>query len=129
MTNQHGYNGYARLRKGRVSIPNQIYHITSSTLQRKPVFSSYQLGREVVSAFRREQDAGHLESLAFVIMPDHFHWLVSLRGTRTLSVSVNTVKSWSTRRVNKLTGTSGRLWSPGYFDRAIRKDEDLAAVA
>jgi REP element-mobilizing transposase RayT len=62
-------------------------------------------------------------------MPDHFHWLITINGSRPLSVSVNTVKSWATRRINRLAGFTGRLWSPGFYDRAIRKEEDLGAVA
>ena len=125
----HGHNGYAQLRKGRASIANQIYHVTSSTTDREPVFVDFYLGREVVNALRREHDAGHLESLAFVVMPDHFHWLFSLGESRSLSLAVNTAKSFATRRINALRGTNGRLWSPGFYDRAIRRDEDLVTVA
>ena len=83
----------------------------------------------VIDQLRREDLSGNTDTFAFVVMPDHFHWLITLTGSRPLSVSVNTVKSWSTRRINELAGSTGRLWSPGFFDRAIRKEEDLGAIA
>ena len=98
-------------------------------MDRRPVFAELRLGREVVAAFRREHEAGHLESLAFCVMPDHFHWLIALGSTRTLSVAVNTAKSIATRRINAIRDMKGRLWSLGFYDRAIRRDEDLVAVA
>jgi REP element-mobilizing transposase RayT len=87
------------------------------------------LGRTVVRSLQREDDAGHTQTLAFVVMPDHLHWLVQLTGTRSLSVSVNTVKSFAARSINQIMGRSGRVWQAGYYDHALRDEEDLAAVA
>jgi REP element-mobilizing transposase RayT len=87
------------------------------------------LGRAVVRAIMREDDAGHTITLAFVVMPDHLHWLVQLVGRRSLSVSVNTAKSFAARTINKHIQCAGRIWQKGFYDRAIRRDQDLQAVA
>jgi len=78
---------------------------------------------------RREDDAGHSETLAFVLMPDHLHWLLQLTGDRSLSGCVNTVKSFATRTINGISGRQGRLWQKGFYDRAIRREEDLVGIA
>jgi REP element-mobilizing transposase RayT len=78
---------------------------------------------------KREDDAGYTKTLAFVVMPDHLHWLFQLIGDRSLTTSVNTVKSYSTRRINVIVKRQGRLWQKGFYDRAIRKEEDLVSVA
>ena len=78
---------------------------------------------------RHEDKAQHTTTLAFVVMPDHLHWLVQLNSDRSLSVIVNKVKSQSARHVNMLLRQSGRVWQKGYFDRAIRQEDDIAAVA
>ena len=72
---------------------------------------------------------GYVESLAFVVMPDHFHWLFSLSDSRSLSGCIKNVKSYSARRVNGLLGFRGRVWQAGYYERAIRKEDDLEGVA
>ena len=72
---------------------------------------------------------GYVESLAFVVMPDHFHWLFSLSDSRSLSECIKNVKAFSARRVNDLLGFRRKVWQTGYYERAIRKEEDLEGVA
>ena len=67
--------------------------------------------------------------MAFVIMPDHLHWLVQLTGERSLSASMCAVKSHSARNINAAAGRKGTIWQRGFYDRAIRKDDDLVAIA
>ena len=83
----------------------------------------------VVRALQREDEAGHTKTLAFVVMPDHLHWLVQLTGERSLPVSVSTIKSFSTRSINRTVGRSGPVWQKGFYDHALRDEENLAAVA
>ena len=87
--------GTQRLRRGRFSGQNLIYHITTSTYQRRKVFENFMAGRTVVNALRRAHMFGHADTLAFMVMPDHLHWLMQLTGNKPLSVTVNTVKSLS----------------------------------
>ena len=72
---------------------------------------------------------GCVESLAFVVMPDHFHWLFSLSDSRSLSECIKNVKSYSARRINGISGFRGKVWQTSYYERAIRKEEDLEGVA
>ncbi|MDJ0909232.1 MAG: transposase [Woeseiaceae bacterium] len=124
-----GYRGTRKTRSGRASEPNRIYHVTSTTLHREPVFASFGHGRTLVRALRNQVDQRHVCSLAFVVMPDHFHWLLQLRGSRSLSVIVNAAKSESARRINAVRHLQHQLWQKGFYDRAIRREEDLEDVA
>ncbi|PWE43849.1 transposase [Pseudomonas prosekii] len=117
-----------RLRLGRYAEPNRIYLLTSNTLGRAPVFGNFVLGRLVVAQFRHAQDQGWADSLAWVVMPDHFHWLIELRQG-TLSELMQKTKSLSTRAVNRSSGRRGSLWQQGYHDRALRREEDLVKLA
>ncbi len=121
--------GSKSLRRGRYSEANRIYLVTAVVNERKDVFSDFFAGRIVVSAMRHEDASGHLQSLAYVIMPDHFHWLVQLGETANLSTSVGRVKSMSARIINKRLKRGGRLWQDGFHDHAVRKDEDLVHLA
>ena len=121
--------GHDQLRKGRRSIPNQIYHVSTATRDWQPLFQSFRCGRAVVDCMRHEHDAGHVESLAFVVMPDHFHWLFSLTGSRSLSTSIKNVKAFSARRINAILGSNKAVWQPAFYDRAIRREADLERVA
>ncbi|KPJ87261.1 MAG: transposase [Gammaproteobacteria bacterium SG8_11] len=121
------YNGH-RLRIGRCSESNRIYHLTTTTIHRHPYFSDFQLGRIVVQALRYQHDQGKVHSLAFVIMPDHFHWLVQLGSDTSLAKLMSTVKGWSTTRIQQIV-SSKNIWQRGYFDHALRSDEDMQSVA
>ena len=128
-SNEFTYAESKRLRQGRFSEKNRAYLVTSVTLLRERVFLGLESGRILVAAMRAEQNAGHAQTLAFVVMPDHFHWLLSLAGEQDLSRIVGRVKSRASRLVNRASGREGRLWQDGYHDHAIRAEEDLADVA
>ena len=117
-----------RLRIGRYDEPNRVYLLTSNTLDRIPIFSDFKLGRLVVQQFRIAQHQGLATSLAWVVMPDHFHWLISLEKG-SLADLMRQVKSKSTRMVNAVSGRQGRLWQPGFHDHAVRRDESLEGIA
>jgi putative transposase len=119
----------ADLRRGRVSEPGRIYLLTTVTRDRRPVFADFQLARLTIGVLR-ECDALHLtETLAFVLMPDHLHWLFALRGA-SLTASARRFKSSSSRIVNLASGQTGTpLWQTGFHDHALRREEDLHAIA
>ena len=116
-----------RLRLGRYAEANRIYLLTANTLDRVPVFKDFFLGRLVVDQFRHAQNQGWANSLAWVVMPDHFHWLIELQQG-SLSELMQKTKSLSTRAVNMSTGRRGSLWQQGYHDRALRREADLVQL-
>jgi REP element-mobilizing transposase RayT len=111
------------LRKGRISESGRIYLLTAVTRQRQPVFADWRSGRLLVEQLRSADEAALVISMAWVIMPDHLHWLIQLqRGT--LAELMCRIKSRSSRSIER-----GRLWQRGYYDRALRRDEDLKEAA
>jgi len=117
-----------RLRKGRYSEIDRAYLITAVIDARQPVFANWRLGRLLVAELRRAHEQGSVHSLAWVVMPDHFHWLVQLRADNLSSV-IGAVKSRCARAVNQHTGRQGPLWQTGFHDHAIRDGEDLRPYA
>ena len=115
------------LRRGKSSQSGQIYHVTSATFHRKKLFTDIYLGKCFVKALIKE--ARSADTLAFVLMPDHFHWLVQLNNNTNLSSSVARVKSVSARLINQHLDRKGSVWQSGYYDHAIRKEEDVVHVA
>ncbi|PNU18566.1 transposase [Geothermobacter hydrogeniphilus] len=116
----HGGN----LRKGRVSIPGQTYLVTAVTRGRSKVFTNFDHARTLILTMQRSEREGRVESLAFVIMPDHLHWLFRLQAG-TLAELMKQVKGRSAAG----TGIPGGIWQKGYHDHALRWDEDLVRVA
>jgi REP element-mobilizing transposase RayT len=115
------------LRKGRVSEPGRSYVVTTVTQDRRPLFTDWAAGRVVVDSLRRLHAGGDVTSLAFVVMPDHVHWLFTLASRSTLPFVVQGFKGGSARRLGKRV--AGPVWQRGYYDHALRGDEDLRAQA
>src|SRR5690606_4524674 len=107
-------SGYRALRRNRWSQPGGAYLITTATAHRRPIFTSLAAGRCVVHAFQRAQHLEHASTLAFVVMPDHFHWLLEL-GHIPLSRAVGGVKSSVARQLRKATGMES-VWQKGFHD-------------
>lgn len=121
--------GSHRLRKGRVSLAGQIYLLTMVTQHRRPLFHRYPLARTVVLAMKHRHDARQLHSMAFVLMPDHLHWLVALGDTVPLAKMMASFKGVTAKRINALAGMSGNVWQAGYHDHALRREEDALQAA
>jgi REP-associated tyrosine transposase len=113
---------YSDLRKGRYSAIGITYHITTVTKNRLPLFRDFRLARIVVYQLKALQDEGLAETLSYVLMPDHLHWLMTLQSG-TLSGVVQLLKGRTARAIGS------PIWQPNYHDHAIRKDEDLRALA
>ena len=67
--------------------------------------------------------------LAWVLMPDHVHWLIALGEQYTLDIVVGRLKAISARNVNQACVRAGAVWARAYHDHALRGDENLASVA
>ena len=115
------------LRKGRVSIPHQIYLITTVTHKRQPVFSDWVAERLVIECLK-QTDIDAI-TLCFVIMPDHLHWFIQLETGASLQSLMQRFKSCSGYSLNQYLHTSGRFWQPGYHDHALRPEEDVKKFA
>ena len=116
------------LRRGRYSEHGRVYLVTVVVHKRQPLFSDLYLGRLLVAELKRAHDCGLINSLAWVIMPDHVHWLFELQDSDLPQVMGRT-KSRSTLTINRVRGATGPFWQRGYHDRAVRTEEDLRRIA
>jgi len=117
----HPHGQGHRLRLGRRSEPGGWYHVITRTRDHRPVFADLPAARTLIAVLADENRREHARTLAFVVMPDHLHWLLEL-GDETLPQVVGTVKSVSAHRLGQ------RIWQPGFFDHAIRREEDARTI-
>jgi len=122
-------NGHAALRRGRTQLTGQIYHLTITTRARTPLFCNFEGACAASRAFENQAFLGDATMLAWVLMPDHAHWLLQLGECDSLSVVVSRLKSASGRCANLAMGTQGPVWSRAFHDHALRNDEGVASTA
>jgi len=121
--------GHAALRRGRVSAAQQIYLVTVVTQGRRAFFLDFETA---CAAARCHHDPGCLKDssmLAWVLMPDHAHWLLQLGQADTLAGLVTRLKCGIARSANRALGRAGAVWGRGYHEATLRDDQQMFAAA
>ena len=117
-----------QLNRGRRSVPGQVYVLSTTCHARQRRFLIKASADCVINQFHEMQTQGRVCSLAWVVMPDHIHWMLELKSG-TLPHLARRVKSSSALALNRMSGNVGRVWQAGYFDHAMRDDESLERQA
>lgn len=73
----------------------------------------------VCDNWRRFDGVRH-DLLNWVVMPNHVHLMIRVIAGYPLSGIVNSWKSYSASRINRLLKRSGPVWMADYWDRFIR---------
>jgi len=116
------------LLRGRRSSLGAVYMVTTVTVLRQRWLAPASAAQGVEAVLRDMDAAGWTASLAWVVMPDHLHWLFALQAGGLSSV-VQRAKSCAARSVNAAHARSGAVWQAGFYDRQLRADEDLRTLA
>ncbi len=119
---------YNNLRKGRFSSANQLYFVTVVVRERRAIFSDLYCARILVAILRELENEGLVSWLSWVVMPDHFHGLIQLKSG-DISTVMKLLKGRSASRLNQHLSLAGAFWQPSFFDRALRREEDVKAIA
>jgi RecG-like helicase/REP element-mobilizing transposase RayT len=124
---------YSKRRLPHFEKPWAIYAVTMSTAKRVPLSAD---ARTIILDAWRHFHGVRYELFAFCVMPDHVHALLQPRPKETtdsgeavfwsLGEIMRTLKTFTARDINKLTGRRGSVWEKETFDRYIRSDRDLA---
>jgi len=61
----------------------------------------------------------------FVLMPDHFHLLITPHSNLSLERAVQFVKGGYSFRASKELGFKGEIWQRGFADHLIRDAQDF----
>ena len=117
--------GHQNLRKGRVSLAGQIYFITVCCLQRRPLLRSHAAARAAARTLHQLHADQHVNIHAWVLMPDHLHCLIELGEMQSLPACMGRINSCVAKAINRAIDRKGAVWQGAYFDRALRRDEDV----
>ena len=93
--------------------------MTSSTWGRRSLFQSERLARpflDVLSGYRAQ---GHYLLHEFVLMPEHFHGLISVPPGMTIARAAQLIKGGFSYRAKKELGFQGEIWQRGFSDEYI----------
>lgn len=115
------------MRQGRVSTGGQAYLVTTVVKGRAPIFMDWRAG--CAASRIASSDLRGSRFLAWVVMPDHFHGVLLLGETASLSATLQLFKGRVALTVNRLLGREGALWERAFHDHAMRREEHLERMA
>ena len=112
----------------RYYIPNAIVFITVVTHDRRPYLARKDDLALFWQTLRHIQGIHPYHLLAYVILPEHFHWLLRVQDENgdfsTVMHSVKRNFTLNYKRAHQIT-TSFQLWQPRFWDHMIRDEHDL----
>jgi len=114
----------------RYYVPGRMVFITVVTKNRYPYLDSVPALDLYWATLRRVQDLHPFRLLAYVILPNHFHWLMRSEDPQgNFSRILQSFKRNYTRNYKTERGIEGslRLWQPRFWDHLIRNERDLAS--
>jgi putative transposase len=105
-------------------MPGHCYVVTTVIRDRRPLLSEPALASIVAAEMRRSMAENRATPWAWVVMPDHVHWMLQL-GRASLQETVQAFKSRSARAINLARLTHGSVWQAGYHDRCVGDEHEL----
>ena len=101
---------------------------TAVTANRNPILSADENKQLLLNVIREVKIAHDFSMLGYVILNDHFHFLIKTRDT-DISKIMQSIKLRFTRRYIKQTKTTKEhpvsLWQRRFWDHIIRDENDL----
>jgi putative transposase len=94
------------------------YFITAGTFQKKPLLQSDRMARLLLDVLQHYRTQGKFSLHEFVIMPDHFHLL--LTPSITLERAMQLIKGGFSHRAKKELLFNGEIWQTSFVDRRVR---------
>jgi putative transposase len=116
--------------KGPMTIPYRgttgdgTYFVTSSTFQKKNLLQSDRTARLFIETLLEYRNQHKYMVHEFVVMPDHFHLLIT--PIVTLEKAVQFIKGGFSFRAGKVFQVRGNIWQQSFYDRRVRDAAEYA---
>ncbi len=104
--------------------PGRTYFISSATWERRELFRVPQVAEILVHRILACRDNGAYQLHEFVVMPNHFHLLMTPGETASLEKAVQLIKGGSSHEIHAQMGNQMEIWQVGFHDWTIRDGED-----
>jgi len=105
-------------RPHHINAERAVYFVTAVTKDRFPIFEDHKNAQITMNAINFGRKENWYFLFAYVIMPDHFHLLMTPRK-RKISEIMKGIKGYTARIINERRQWKGSLWEEGYYDYLI----------
>ena len=106
------------------SQPNRTFFVTSVTAGRRALSQSERMAQLLLDVLQTYRSQGRFLLHEFVIMPNHFHVLVTPAAAVSLEKALQFIKGGFSYRARKELGFNSAIWEAGFTNHRIRDWED-----
>ena len=103
----------------------RTFFITAVTWQRRALFKADPLARLFLDTLARYREQGRFQVHEFVLMPDHFHALITPAPDVSLEKAVQLVKGGFSFRVKRELGLTLEIWQEGFTEHRVKGVDDF----
>ena len=106
--------------------PQEIrtFFITSTTKDRRSIFQTERMARLFIDALQDNREKGRFLLHEFVVMPDHFHLLITPAETVPVEKAVQYIKGGFSFRATKELEFKAEIWQESFAERRIKDATD-----
>jgi len=108
---------------------NRTFFVTASSSQRKAIFQSARMQHLFLDVLRHYRREDHFRLHAFVLMPNHFHLLITPTEKSSLEKCLQLIKGGYSFRAKKELGVQGEIWAAGYNENRVRSIDEFNGFA
>jgi|SRR5580704_19551598 putative transposase len=113
--------------RDHTSFGSSTYFVTASTWGHRSLFQTERMANLFLDTVSRYRNDGKYSLHEFVLMPDHFHLLLTPSPGVTLERAMQLIKGGFSYRVGKDLGLNMEIWERGYVDHRIRNRTDFVS--
>jgi putative transposase len=111
----------------RLDLAGHTYALTCCTRARQRFLAIPQLAEALVGLLAEARDRGDLLLHGYVVMPDHYHVVLTLAEGVLVTDVTRRAHSAFARRAKREFGLTDRVWQRRFYDHVVRGDEDWYA--
>ncbi len=104
----------------------RTFFITTIAHDRRPIFKSEVLAELFLKVLFSYRDADKFQVHEFVLMPDHFHAILTPNALISLEKSVQFIKGGYSYRAKKEANCSLEIWQRSFTEHCIHDSKDYA---
>jgi len=111
--------------KDHTSFGSSTYFVTASTWGHRSLFQTERMAKLFLETIFRYRDNKKYSLHEFVLMPDHFHLLLTPSQGVTLERTMQFIKGGFSYRVGKELELKMEIWERGYVNHRVRDLTDF----
>ena len=96
------------------------YFISTSTWEKQSILQSSRMAELFINVLFHYRTDGKYQLHEFVVMPDHFHLLITPNPSTTLERAMQLIKGGFSYRAKKELDFPGEIWQTSFNDHRVR---------